>query len=74
MLLAVIGWIPRQFVNDSKIDARVGSQMNDRHRMVGMPTIKGNVTLSRRGQQRVAALAARDRRIRPTGLGTRQGG
>ena len=47
MLLAVIGVIPRQFVNDSTTEASVGSQMNDRHRMVGMPTINASVTLSR---------------------------
>ena len=40
--------VPRQFVNDRPNEAIVGSQMNARHRKVGMPTISAIVTLSAR--------------------------
>ena len=54
MFWAVIGLIPRQFVNDSPIEASVGPQMKPRHRMVGIPTIRPMYELVAAGQQRVA--------------------
>ncbi len=48
MFSPVIGAIPRQFVSDRPIDASVGPQMKNRHRKVGMPTIRLRVSLSRR--------------------------
>src|SRR6476469_8284935 len=46
-LLAVSAVMPRQFVNDRKIDAMAGTQMNVMKSTVGMPTMSAMVTLSR---------------------------
>ena len=45
---SVSGVIPRQFVNESPIDAIVGSQIRVTQRKVGTPTIRAITVLSRR--------------------------
>ncbi len=48
MFFEVIAPIPCQFVNDRRIEARVGAQMNTRSRATGIPTISSRTIRSRR--------------------------
>ena len=60
---------PCQFVNDRPIEAIVGSQMKERHRKVGIPTISAIVSLSRRVRIENSRLLARLTATAPPGGG-----